>query len=248
MLRTREKHRVRSFVFGTVTLVFSIVAIGVTAASACNSWDQVIRQIYIQILGRDPLDPAHLDQQGFNNQLAALDHGTVLGGGPYTVKILVRNFVMSQEYWNINVTGHSAVDVEKNLYQKLLGRQPTAAELNGFGANSMPFGPWPPSQDGFAHMVDAIMNSTEYKQMFGGSEKNSNTLDGTYVRFYEPVPGGAGVIACVDTCQTNGCGTIHITDSSTRCDGATSHADCHCDTYLITSIPKADCISGGQNM
>jgi hypothetical protein len=114
--------------------------------------------------------------------------------------------------------------------------------------NATPFGPWP-SQVTFAQMVDSILNSAEYDQFFGNKDSSSSTFDGTFLKSYEAVPhrrGASGVVACVDACHTNGCGTTNITNASTRCDGATSHSDCHCDSYVITSIPKAHCVSGPQ--
>lgn len=138
-----------------------------------------------------------------------------------TLKWAVRGIVLSPEWKGKNLTGKPANVTITTLYQQLLDRAPDATGLAGWTAIL-------PSK-GLDAVVDGILESTEYRNKYGDWG----------------IPGGG--YACTyptQSCSIS-CGTLNPTTCSASCPSRTQHADCHCDTAIV-SWQRCSCEPGAR--
>jgi hypothetical protein len=105
--------------------------------------------MYKQIMDRDP------DPGGYNANVTYLPRADV--------KTLIRSQVLSPEYRNNFINGHSPDDVVMVLYKKLLGATVTPADPGVQRWVNV----YHPDGSGFTVVVDGIMNSPQYNTSFG---------------------------------------------------------------------------------
>src|SRR4029077_15750308 len=118
-------------------------------ALACDDARAVVRGMYKQIMDRDP------DPGGYNANVTTLPRSNV--------KTLIKSQVLSPEYRNNFINGHSADDVVIVLYKKLLGATVTPADP---GVQRW-INVYHPDGSGLTVVVDGIMNVPQYNTSFG---------------------------------------------------------------------------------
>lgn len=113
--------------------------------------DQKVRQIYRRVLERD------IDASGLHTYTAALC-------GDWTVKQVIRDIALSDEYSQRFVRGKTRDQVVEKLYNHLLAR----------GLDSSGRQTWPArlaeTRDDLETVVDGIMESQEYNSRFGDNK------------------------------------------------------------------------------